>query len=250
MTKKPLNSLKDVRDNLDRLKSEIQALGKEHRKDLKKILEALKQLEKKKDESKEETTTKRPSTTTTTTTTKAPEPIIGRNCVAPVGSSKIHGIHEIRIPSFSNKPFMVLCDGETRGGGWLIFMRRLDGSVDFFRAWQQYKKGFGDLQGEFFLGLDKLHAITNDEPQELLVLLEDFQGIVAYERYEKFGIGDELDRYKLDTLGRASGTAGDSLSYHHGMPFTTFDRVHSGDTYYHCARRLHGAYWYNCCAAR
>lgn len=239
-----------MRDNLDRLKAEIKALGKEHHKDLKKILEALKQLEINKEESEEETTKRPKRTTTTTTTTKAPKPKIGRNCVPSGGSSKIHGIYEIRIPSFSDKPFKVVCDGETRGGGWLIFLRRFDGCVDFFRAWKDYKKGFGDLQGEFFLGLDKLHAITNDEPQELLVLLADFRDNVAYERYDKFGIGDEHARYKLHTLGKASGTAGDSLSYHHGMPFSTFDRVHSGHTSSHCARRLHGAYWYNCCAAR
>ncbi|KAH8403213.1 hypothetical protein KR222_007808, partial [Zaprionus bogoriensis] len=111
-----------------------------------------------------------------------------------------------------------------QGGDWLVFLRRMDGSVDFYRNWGVYKKGFGDLDGEFFLGLDKLHALTAERSQELLVLLEDFEGDVRYQTYEKFAIGDEEESYVLHTLGKSSGTAGDSLTSHHTMKFTTADR--------------------------
>ncbi|XP_034473401.1 angiopoietin-related protein 4-like isoform X2 [Drosophila innubila] len=95
--------------------------------------------------------------------------------------AKSSGINEILIPKFSCQPFKVACDAETRGGGWTIILRRMDGTVDFYRNWAAYKEGFGDLNGEFFLGLDKIHALTEERNQELLVVLEDNEGTEAFE---------------------------------------------------------------------
>jgi len=155
--------------------------------------------------------------------------------------AKSNGINEILLPNFSSQPFKVACDAETQGGGWTIILRRMDGSVNFYRNWTEYKNGFGDLNGEFFLGLDKIHALTEERNQELLVVLENKIGENRYEKYDDFAIGNEAQKYDLRTLGKASGPAGDSLSYHQGREFCTFDRK---DVPQNCAETYTGAWWY------
>ncbi|XP_034481254.1 fibrinogen-like protein 1 [Drosophila innubila] len=158
--------------------------------------------------------------------------------------AKSSGIKEILLPKFSSQPFKVACDAKTQGGGWTIILRRMDGSVNFNRNWTEYKNGFGDLNGEFFLGLDKIFEITAERRQELLVLLEDYQGVNAFEKYDVFAIGNEDQQYELHTLGKASGTAGDSFSRHRGSKFSTFDRDNDGRSDRNCAEVKTGGWWY------
>ena len=109
-------------------------------------------------------------------------------------------------------PIPVLCDMTTDGGGWTVFQRRLDGSVDFYRDWKAYKEGFGSLSGEFWLGNDNLHRLTDANDVMLRVDLEDFEENITYAEYKTFKVADEVDNYRL-TLGEYSGTAGDSFMY-------------------------------------
>ncbi|KAM8718082.1 hypothetical protein ACLKA7_004740 [Drosophila subpalustris] len=164
-----------------------------------------------------------------------------RNCVG----AKSSGIYDILVPKFSNQTFKVACDAQTHNGGWTIILRRMDGSVNFTRNWTEYKNGFGDLDGEYFLGLDKIHAMTEERRQELLVLVEDFEGEQRYEIYDEFAIGNEDQQYELHTLGKANGTAGDSLEYQQGMKFSTFDRDNDGLEELNCAILSTGAWWHN-----
>ncbi|XP_034474807.1 microfibril-associated glycoprotein 4-like [Drosophila innubila] len=160
--------------------------------------------------------------------------------------AKFNGVNYILLSNFSSQPFKVACDAYTRGGGWTVILKRMDGSVNFYGNWTEYKEGFGDLEGEFFLGLDKIHALTAHRRQELLVILEDSEGDERFETYDDFAIGNEDQQYKLHTLGKANGTAGDSLSYHLGMKFSTFDRDNE-PWKDNCAVKCSGAWWYNTC---
>ncbi|CAH3190779.1 unnamed protein product, partial [Porites evermanni] len=100
--------------------------------------------------------------------------------------------------------FDVYCDQKTAGGGWTVFQKRVDGSVDFYLGWDDYKRGFGNLNGEFWLGLDKIHRLTKGR-SKLRVDLEDFDNQTAYAEYDSFAVGDEQSKYKLESLGQYAG---------------------------------------------
>ena len=127
----------------------------------------------------------------------------------------------------------------------MVFQRRHDGSEDFFREWADYKKGFGEITDEFWLGNDYLNHLTRDA-QELRVDLMDFDGNTAYAKYPKFAVGSELEQYALTVTGY-SGTAGDSLEYHNGSGFSTKDRDNDSDSSSSCAQVYKGGWWYNNC---
>ena len=145
-----------------------------------------------------------------------------------------------------NQPaFRAYCDMETDGGGWTVFQRRMDGSVDFYRNWTDYQQGFGNLSGEFWLGLDKLHRLTSTSTQ-LRVDMQDFDGNSTYAQYTSFSIGDSASKYNLSVSGY-SGTAGDSLDYHNGQKFTTRDQDNDDAISGNCAQSFKGAWWYRRC---
>ena len=129
-----------------------------------------------------------------------------------------------------------------------MFQRRQDGSVDFYRGWNDYKAGFGQLTAEFWLGNDKIHRLTASRPSSLRVELEDWNGVRVYAKYGKFNIGDEQALYRLE-VGSYSGTAGDAITGSvnlNNMAFSTKDRDNdraSGN----CAVSNTGAWWYNNC---
>ncbi|XP_065354617.1 ryncolin-1-like [Calliphora vicina] len=157
------------------------------------------------------------------------------------------GIYKIQVPHYTGQPFYVDCDAKTDGGGWIVIQRRQDGSIDFYRDWHAYEKGFGNIDGELFIGLQKLHALTNNNgPQELMVVMEHENGTKAYAKYDGFAIGDDSLKYKLKKLGKYSGTAGDSLK-HVGYKFTTRDRDNDIKVNGNCAQLYKGAWWYFSC---
>ncbi|XP_028384700.1 fibrinogen C domain-containing protein 1 [Phyllostomus discolor] len=159
------------------------------------------------------------------------------------------GVYSV-FPTHDPAGFQVYCDMRTDGGGWTVFQRREDGSVNFFRGWEAYRDGFGKLTGEHWLGLKRLHVLTAQAAYELRVDLEDFDNGTAHAHYGSFGVGlfsvdPEEDGFPL-TVADYSGTAGDSLLKHSGMRFTTKDRD-SDHSENNCAAFYRGAWWYRNC---
>ena len=125
-----------------------------------------------------------------------------------------------------------------------MFQRRINGTVNFYRNWIDYERGFGDVSSEFWLGLRKIHRLTPSA--ELRVDLADFNGNVRFAKYSTFSIGDDQSKFRL-TVSGYNGTAGDSLSYHNNHPFSTKDQENDGYSGGHCAQSFTGAWWYNAC---
>uniref|UniRef100_T1E277 Putative ficolin n=1 Tax=Psorophora albipes TaxID=869069 RepID=T1E277_9DIPT len=171
-------------------------------------------------------------------------PVLPKSCQDV--QSKKSGTHLIDVSHGVRKPFEVYCDQDFEGGGWIVFQNRYNGAVDFYRSWSEYKEGFGTLDGEFWLGLDKLHEITYSGSYELAVLIEDYSGQKAFAKYSQFAIGGEAEFYSLNKLGTYSGTAEDSFSYHLNGKFSTFDRDND-EHETHCAAVYIGAWWYRAC---
>ncbi|GFR88961.1 fibrinogen related protein 12.1 [Elysia marginata] len=140
-----------------------------------------------------------------------------------------------------------LCDTVTDGGGWIVIQRRSTGDVDFYqRGWEEYKNGFGDLRGDFWLGNEHIHRITNSGHYELRVELV-YQGKSSHARYGQFSISSETSQYTLN-VADYSGTAGDALIKNsQRRQFTTIDRDNDMGKSRNCAERCRGGWWYNNC---
>lgn len=139
----------------------------------------------------------------------------------------------------------VFCDFSTPGGGWLVFQRRKDGTVNFERTWSEYESGFGEPSGEFWLGNQMLHLLTSSRKYKLRIELEDFEGQKRFAEYTTFFVASAADYYRL-TVDGYSGDAGDSLSTHSGKKFSTKD-VDNDQSLENCALRFRGAWWYGNC---
>ncbi|XP_070566083.1 microfibril-associated glycoprotein 4-like [Ptychodera flava] len=154
------------------------------------------------------------------------------------------GIYLVQ-PQNAPKPFHVWCEIDIHGATTVI-QRRKDGSVSFFRDWDEYKRGFGTLDGEFWLGNEQIYYLTNQGDYQLYIEMQDWEGNAAYAKYDNFEISDESDNYRLEVDG-FQGDAGDSLTYHDGQQFSTKGKDNDMSLHEDCAAVHRAAWWYNTC---
>ncbi|XP_060658497.1 angiopoietin-related protein 2-like [Drosophila nasuta] len=155
-------------------------------------------------------------------------------------------VHLIKIDD--GEAFEVPCESRVAGNGWTVIQRRLDGSVKFNRNWLEYKEGFGNLSGEFFIGLEKLHRMTVARPHELYIHLINFHNESSYAHYDNIVIDGESELYTLRGLGTFEGNAGDSMRDNEQQKFSTYDRDNDLSEA-SCAVNCLGGWWYNKCGS-
>ncbi|KAI8489059.1 Angiopoietin 4 [Branchiostoma belcheri] len=155
------------------------------------------------------------------------------------------GVYNIRLNSTNVETY---CDMDTAGGGWTVIQRRQDGSVPFNRNWEEYKHGFGNKNGEYWLGNENIHLLTSQKNYTLRVDLGDWGGETRYATYSSFRVSGESDQYRL-TVSGYNGTAGDSMFYSNGQRFSTVDRDNDGWSIVHCSQRFgQGGWWFGSCS--
>ncbi|UYV65826.1 hypothetical protein LAZ67_3005570, partial [Cordylochernes scorpioides] len=145
----------------------------------------------------------------------------------------------------------VYCDMETDGGGWTVFQRRgqFNNPQDYFyRNWTDYRRGFGNLEKEFWLGNEIIYQLTSKDNWELRVDMKAKDGESAFSTYQDFWMSDESDKYRLHLSLYLGGTGGDSLTGHNNLQFTTRDcQNDKNGAGANCALIFKGGWWYNAC---
>ncbi len=137
------------------------------------------------------------------------------------------------IRGYESDVFPVYCRVDSDNTKWLMFQRRTSVS-NFNLSWTMYANGFYTPSADnangtsFWLGLERLYRITSVGTWKLRVDLQSIinasLGNTYNETYSVFAVGNAATKYTLSVGGNIAGTAGDSLSKHNGMMFSTFDR--------------------------
>uniref|UniRef100_A0A3P9LJZ9 Fibrinogen beta chain n=1 Tax=Oryzias latipes TaxID=8090 RepID=A0A3P9LJZ9_ORYLA len=209
-------------------------------------------------------------------TTKCPIPVVsGKECEDIYRRGGTESQMYMIQPDPLYPPYKAFCDQTTQNGGWLLIQNRLDGSVDFGRRWDEYRRGFGniafpatkrhcEIPGEYWLGNERISQITKIGPTEVLIEMEDWTGTKVHASYRRFTVQSETSNYVLAVEGY-SGNAGNcflegslelfgenrTMTIHNGMMFSTYDRDNDnwnpGDPSKQCSREDGGGWWYNRC---
>ena len=137
-----------------------------------------------------------------------------------------------------------------------MITRRFDGSGNYAQDWDAYKQGFGNADGEYWLGNEYLHYLTSSKSYEMRFDLEDWDGNTAFAEYSSFVINSEADNYRLllgDYSGNASLDASDDADsgflYHHNQQFSTRARDNDASATSCVTRSGHGGgLWYKGCS--
>ena len=145
----------------------------------------------------------------------------------------------------------VYCDMTTDNGGWIVIQRnRKNSQLSFTKNWREYEEGFGDLNKDFWAGLELMHTLTQRGQWEMRVDYQKNDKTWSYLHYNQFSVGSASEEYPL-TVGGFTGVGTDEFASHplNGMKFSTADNDNDQHSI-NCAAsddRLSG-WWYKSCS--
>jgi len=139
-----------------------------------------------------------------------------------------------------------VCSAANCSVPWLI--QQNDGSGGFNRSWEEFKVGFGDPSGNYWLGNDLLSQLTANNRYKLRFDLQQLRsGNWYYAEYSTFRVLSEADNYMMQVGGFSGNASIDALGYHNEQRFTTFDRDNDRWPTTNCAEWLGCGFWYHTC---
>ena len=147
-------------------------------------------------------------------------------------------------------PPVIITPSLAQDDGWIIIQRRVDASESFYRPWDDYVSGFGDIGCNFWLGLDAIHHLTTAQPMRLQIDVEPWHIPPVSINYQQIHVGDGASDYLLTITSDhddIQNTLNTSMNYHSGGRFTTYDRDNDQRDSHNCAEEFTGAWWYTNC---
>nr|KAG5709726.1 hypothetical protein BaRGS_027751 [Batillaria attramentaria] len=125
-------------------------------------------------------------------------------------------------------------------------LSRTSTATSFNRTWQEYKDGFGDASGDYFIGLERLHQLTTSKDYELRFRVRLDNKTNYYQYYRSFVLNDESENYSFTfNYTLHFQVLGDCLGNLQGVGFSAFDRDNDGDSSINCAQQNGGGWWFS-----
>ncbi|KAG9473161.1 hypothetical protein GDO78_014011 [Eleutherodactylus coqui] len=153
---------------------------------------------------------------------------------------RLSGIYSINPNNRSE--FSVYCEF-TADVAWTVIQRRTDGSMDFNQTWEDYTQGFGDLSGEFWLGLQKIFSLSQQADYILHIELQDWKNNQRFVEY-LFTLGGEDTSFRLQ-VSEVLGNIPSALPEHTPLAFSTSD--HHAQHLNCPAETSSGGWWKSSC---
>ncbi|XP_070132504.1 angiopoietin-4-like [Drosophila bipectinata] len=151
---------------------------------------------------------------------------------------------EIQIPD--SEFFKVVCHTKkSTESVYMMVYRKLYNSSKFNHTFEEYTRGFGNVgvmqKEEFFIGLEKLHLLTERNPHELWIFMYP-SGHLKEIRCENFVLGSQSEGYMVKTL---NGCTEDSSILSQGIKFSTFNRYEDENPLQNKATKLGLGWWFD-----